>query len=112
MSANLANAEGAVQQAAVPEPPQRSLWRLAWRRLLGNKAAVFGLCIVLIYLLAAVFGPHLVPYGYADQNLLQINQGPSAAHWLGTDGLGRDFLTRIVWGARTAFLVLPSPPSR
>jgi len=57
------------------------------------------------FLLAAAIGPAVTPYGYTDQDLLNSEQPPSREHWLGTDELGRDFLSRILYGARTAFFV-------
>jgi peptide/nickel transport system permease protein len=54
---------------------------------------------------AAIFAPVLAPYAYTDQDLLQVAQPPSADHWLGTDEIGRDIFSRILYGARTATLV-------
>lgn len=83
----------------------RSLWRDAMRRLLRNRMSVLGLSIALLLLIAAIFGPILSPYDYLQNDLLATNQPPSWSHWLGTDELGRDFLSRILWGARTALMV-------
>jgi ABC-type dipeptide/oligopeptide/nickel transport system permease subunit len=55
--------------------------------------------------LVAAFGPWLSPYDFLSQNLDMRNQPPSGTHWLGTDDLGRDVLSRLIYGARTAFLV-------
>lgn len=94
-------------RTALPAQPQkyRSLWRDAMRRLLRNRMAIVGLTICLLLLVAAVFGPALSPYDYTQTDLLSVNQPPSATHWLGTDELGRDFFSRILWGARTALMV-------
>jgi len=84
---------------------QRSLWRDAWDSAIRNPFAIAGGMIVIVFLGAAAIGPAISPYGYTEQNLLNIEQSPSWSHWLGTDELGRDFLSRILYGARTAFLV-------
>ncbi|MBB2676027.1 UNVERIFIED_ORG: peptide/nickel transport system permease protein [Rhizobium esperanzae] len=88
----------------VEEPPV-SLWRDAWHRLKRNKLAVFGLVVVLILAFAAIFGPYLTPYDYLSQDLNARNALPSMSHLFGTDDLGRDVFSRVVFGTRTAFLV-------
>jgi peptide/nickel transport system permease protein len=89
----------------IPEEPATSLWRDAWRRLRQNKLAVAGLVVIVLLALTAVFGPYFSPYDYLSQDLNSRNMGPTFAHWLGTDDLGRDVLSRIIYGARTAFIV-------
>lgn len=82
-----------------------SLWRDAWKRLRRNKLAVTGLFVVLALLLIALIGPWITPYDFLRQNLDARNMAPSWAHPFGTDDLGRDVLSRVIYGARTAFLV-------
>lgn len=82
-----------------------NLWRDAWSRLKRNRLAVLGLAIIVALVLIAAFGPLLSPYDFLTQNLDVRNTGPSAAHLFGTDDLGRDVLSRLMYGARTAFLV-------
>ncbi|MGO8023612.1 ABC transporter permease [Rhizobium leguminosarum] len=82
-----------------------SLWRDAWYRLKRNKLAIFGLVIVLILAFTAIFGPYLTPYDYLSQDLNARNVLPSMSHLFGTDDLGRDVFSRVVFGTRTAFLV-------
>ena len=77
----------------------------AWMRLKKNKAAMAGLGIIIVISLLAIFGPMLSPYSYSDQSLTDANQPPSAAHWLGTDNLGRDLATRICYGARISLSI-------
>ncbi|AHG48696.1 peptide ABC transporter (plasmid) [Rhizobium leguminosarum bv. trifolii CB782] len=89
---------------AVEEPPV-SLWRDAWYRLKRNKLAIFGLIVVLILAFTAIFGPYLTPYDYLSQDLNARNALPSMSHLFGTDDLGRDVFSRVVFGTRTAFLV-------
>ncbi|ANL44360.1 MULTISPECIES: ABC transporter permease [Rhizobium] len=88
----------------IEEPPV-SLWRDAWHRLRRNKLAVFGLIVVLILAFTAIFGPYLTPYDYLSQDLNARNALPSMSHLFGTDDLGRDVFSRVVFGTRTAFLV-------
>jgi len=83
----------------------RSLWSDALRRLVTNRLSVIGIVITSLLLFTAIFGPMLTPYSYTQQDLLRPAELPSADHWLGTDELGRDLLTRIIYGARTAVLV-------
>jgi peptide/nickel transport system permease protein len=83
----------------------RSLWSTALRRLLRNRLSVLGLIIVLLFIFAALFGPAIAPYDFLSQNIDEASQSPSATHWFGTDPLGRDIFSRILYGARTAALV-------
>lgn len=82
-----------------------SLWRDAWKRLRRNKLAVVGLAIIAALLVVAVFGPWLTPYDFLSQNLDARNLPPELAHPFGTDDLGRDVISRVIYGARTALLV-------
>lgn len=91
--------------APIPDDPPVSLWRDAWHRLVRNKLAVAGLVIIVILAFAAIFGPYLTPYDFLSQNLDARNLSPSFAHWFGTDDLGRDVFSRVLYGTRTAFLV-------
>ena len=81
---------------------QRGLWGDAWRRMRRNKLAMVGLVITGFMLLTAIFGPILIPYTYYEQDLYRTFELPSRDHLLGTDELGRDYLARVVYGARTA----------
>ena len=82
-----------------------NLWTDAWKRLKRNRLAVTGLGIVFALMLVAAFGPWLTPYDFLSQNLDARNLAPSLAHPFGTDDLGRDVMSRVIYGARTAFLV-------
>ena len=82
-----------------------SLWHDAWDRLIANKLAVAGMVVIGVLLLAAIFGPAISPYDFLVQDLESRNQAPSATHWLGTDDLGRDVFSRVLYGARTATIV-------
>lgn len=82
-----------------------TLWSDAIYRLTRNKAAMFGALILLILILCAALAPWIAPYSYSFQNLELGASPPSAAHILGTDVLGRDLLSRILYGARISLLV-------
>lgn len=79
--------------------------RDAFSRLLRNKAAVVSLVYILILLLMAVFAPFIAPYEFDEVDFVAITQPPSSTHWLGTDSLGRDVFSRLVYGARISLSV-------
>ena len=70
------------------------------RQFLRNKLAVAGLILILVLVLLGIFAPLIAPYSYAKIDPVNANQGPSAAHWFGTDLYGRDVFSRILYGAR------------
>lgn len=78
----------------------RSLGRDAMRRLLKNRAAVAGGAIILVIFLAAVFADFVAPYSITEGNIRNNYAGPSAAHPFGCDFMGRDILSRLIYGAR------------
>ena len=84
---------------------ESSLWSDAWRRLLANKAAVAGGMILLFLIFLAIFAPWIAPHSYSYQNLELGAQPPSSEFLLGTDTLGRDLFSRILYGARVSLLV-------
>jgi len=90
---------------SVKQEQGTSLWQDAWWRLRRNTLAVLSACLLLVMALACIAGPWLSPYGYEEQNLLLGAAPPSAIHWLGTDGFGRDLLTRILYGGRISLMV-------
>jgi peptide/nickel transport system ATP-binding protein len=71
-----------------------------WVRFLHQRWAVAGLIFLLIVIVAAIFAPLIAPHQPDVQDINAVNAGPSASHWLGTDDLGRDILSRLIWGAR------------
>lgn len=73
----------------------------------SSKTAVIGLTIVMFWVVVAVFAPYLTKYTPFEQDWKAPNQGPSAEHILGTDELGRDLWTRLIYGARIVLVVLP-----
>ena len=84
----------------VQTEPGHSLWSDAWHRLQRNQPAVFGAVVLVLLSVLCVVGPWLSAYNYNDQELAKAFTPPGAAHWLGTDELGRDLLVRIMIGAR------------
>lgn len=83
----------------------RNIWLDAAERFTRNPLAVFGLVIVFIFVFVALFGGLLAPYDPFEQNLRSTFQPPSAQHWMGTDDLGRDILSRLMVSSSTALLV-------
>ncbi len=91
--------------AAAPSTQTSNLWRDAWRRLLRNKLAVVGGVTVILLCLVAIFADFIAPYSYTKANFGKIYEFPSREFPLGTDQLGRDVLSRMIYGARVSILV-------
>ncbi len=85
--------------------PRTTYWQDVWRRLNKNKLSILGFIIISFVAIAAIVGPFFTAYSYSDQNLQIANQPPSAVHWFGTDNLGRDLLTRVLYGARISLSI-------
>lgn len=83
----------------LPVPPRRSRTRAILRWMRRDLRAVLSLSFLLLLLIVSIFAPVLSPYSPIDQDVTQLLLPPSAAHWLGTDDLGRDVLSRLIWGA-------------
>jgi peptide/nickel transport system permease protein len=90
---------------AAARPAGRSAWRLAARRFWSNANARTGFVMILFFAIFAVFAPKIAPYGFDDENLVGRLKPPSAAHWFGTDALGRDVYSRVLYGARISMTV-------
>lgn len=75
------------------------------KRLKRNKVSMVSLVAIILIALIAIFAPYIAPYDPYVQDLGRILQPPSAEHWLGTDDLGRDILSRIIYGARVSLTV-------
>lgn len=88
-----------------------SLWRDAWYRLRRNRLALISLFIFAAITLFCVVGPFFSPWDSEQQDLLRGAQGPSAAHWFGTDTLGRDLMVRTMEGGGFPFWSASSPRS-
>lgn len=84
----------------------RQLWE-GISIIFASKTAVIGLIIVLFWVFVAIFAPLLTSYSPTEQDFRAQNQGPSATHLLGTDSLGRDLWSRLIYGARVVLVMLP-----
>lgn len=94
------------RETALPQlSVRRSTLASRARRLLKRRLALVGAVIILVEVVAALVGPILVPYDPMTPDFMAILQPPSAAHWLGTDDLGRDVLARLLAGARYSLLI-------
>jgi ABC-type dipeptide/oligopeptide/nickel transport system permease subunit len=82
-----------------------SLWNIALRRLLKKPKAVFAIGVLVIIYGSGVFANLIAPYDYTDQNLAAVRQPPSVEHWLGTDWVGRDMFTRLVFALRSNLIL-------
>lgn len=82
-----------------------SPWYDRWRALSKKKLAMIGTVMIAFFVVVAVFAPWLTPYDYKAQDLLNRLQPPSATHWFGTDDLGRDIATRVLYGARISLWI-------
>ncbi len=85
--------------------PSRGYMQLSIRRLFRKKLSVACLFIILIMYGSGIFAPLVAPYGYNDQDLTKVKQGPSFSNPLGTDRLGRDMLTRVIFSLRTTVII-------
>lgn len=98
-----------LSQVAAPvtstKPQSNSLWAEAIKRLKKNRAAVISGYFILILCVVAIFADVLAPYSFEEQNTDVILQSPSLQHWLGTDDLGRDLLSRLIYGAQMSMAV-------
>ena len=83
----------------------KSFARNVWESFSRNRLALVGLILLALLVCAAVFGPMLSPYPYDGMDAMSRNQSSSAAHWFGTDQMGRDVFTRVLYGARVSLLV-------
>ncbi len=83
----------------------KSFARNVWESFSRNRLALVGLILLALLVCAAVFGPMLSPYPYDGMDAMSRNQPSSSAHWFGTDQMGRDIFTRVLYGARVSLLV-------
>ena len=95
----------AAAEKTQPAVKKKSQFVEVMKRLGDNRGAVAGGIIFLAVLLIAVFAPRIAPYGYNDLDILNRCLKPCAEHWFGTDQLGRDILSRVIYGARYSLLI-------
>ena len=86
-------------------PPRVTEWQRFKRIFFGRKIVLVGFFIILVLLIAAIFSPLLAPYDPYEQDLRNALQQPNGDHWLGTDPLGRDVLSRIIYGSQISLQV-------
>jgi len=78
-----------------------------WSLLVRKATFLAGAAIIVFWVVCAIFGHAIAPYNPLAQQLLDVNTGPSGAHWFGTDPLGRDVLSRIIVGAQDILIITP-----
>lgn len=104
-------AVGAIDLGAVDGEPTRrkgesqSQARLAWTRFCRNRVALVSLCFIMVLILAAAFAPLIANHDPIALDVTNALQPPGHGHWLGTDNLGRDLFSRLVYGLRSALIV-------
>ena len=84
--------------------PDDQPWKRALRRLVHRRGAMIGAAVVLFFVLMAIFAPMVAPYAPIATDWAAVRKAPSWAHWLGTDEIGRDVLSRVIFGARASLL--------
>lgn len=86
-------------------PAVHSSGRALWRRFTRRPAALFGLVMIVLFLAAALAAPLIAPYSPDEADFFRARQAPSGDHWLGTDELGRDMFSRLLYGARVSLRI-------
>src|SRR5687768_8938601 len=94
---------GTLDQPSVKKRPKMS--HLFWLRFWRNRLAVSALCFITVEVLVALFAPQVAPYDPYKGDFTATWQTPNSLHWLGTDDLGRDVLSRLIYGARISVSV-------
>lgn len=95
-----------VADQAVVTRPRSGMYSKALRRFFQHRLAVTGLVFLTIVILMAIFAPLVAPYDPALPFWDAVQTPPSAAHWMGTDEIGRDILSRLIYGARVSFTIV------
>jgi len=90
--------------ALITQAPQAGPWRRAARRLRRRRAAMVGLAVVLGFVVLALFAPWIAPHDPIATSWGAIRKAPTVAHWFGTDEIGRDVLSRVIWGTQASLL--------
>lgn len=90
---------------AIDLPAVRPMRKDVWKRFRGNRLAMVGLVILVVLVLTAVFAPLIAPYSITDRFTGHFREGPSGDHYFGTDTIGRDVFSRVVFGARVSLRI-------
>ncbi len=90
---------------APPAPTRRRAASVIWRKLFGRRVVLVGALMLAIVAVAALFAPWLTPYDPTALRILDRLQSPRGAHWFGTDELGRDVFSRVIFGARYSLMI-------
>lgn len=94
------NEQAIIQLESQSESKPESQIKAVWRRLVKNRMAVVGAFLVVMFVVMAVFAPLIAPYDPTKTNFRDRLTPPTSEHWFGTDSLGRDMLSRIIYGSR------------
>lgn len=93
------------KDAEKKQRPSMTYWQDVWRRMKQNKVAMGAMIFLILLVVVAIVLPFFWPYTYSQQDMANRNQGPSMAHWFGTDKFGRDLFIRVIYGARISLTV-------
>lgn len=96
---------GVAEKAAFNEMPRQTFRRLAWRRFLRHRLAIAGAVIVALIVIMAIFAPWIAPRKPNHVDIMLAREGPSSGHFLGSDVVGRDVLSRLIYGSRVSLSV-------
>lgn len=96
---------GSAPAGIIPSHFKESHYYITFRRLMKGKLAVAGFCIFITMVLISIVAPWISPYDPSAANTLALIKPPSSAHWMGTDELGRDVFSRIIYGTRISLIV-------
>lgn len=102
---NLVPDKGTIEPNQQLQLKTRRMWVDSLLRIIKSKTSFIGLCIIIILIITAIFAPVIATHSPTDQTIVNRYQAPTADHWLGTDELGRDIFSRIVYGARISIQI-------
>ena len=105
MKSKLKEKNNTGDKVIVLERPETNLWKDAFRRLCKNKMSVLGGIIIIILAILSIFAPYIAPYHYADGSFMNNYEKPGEKYLLGADFMGRDVLSRIIYGTRISLSV-------
>lgn len=93
------------EHAAAPAAKKKSQFQEVWGRFKKNRLALFGMVLILLMILMVILSPLIAPYGFDEQNYYEIFASPSLQHLCGTDNLGRDVFSRLLYGGRVSLTI-------